>query len=104
MAKKPAGLIYGVDDTPPLVVSILLGLQHVFVMTAGWIMVVVIVTTIGGTETVPAGVFRVDDQGQARFPLQVLAQGESFDKFAVTLEPAAGVEKPTGPMVLLGNL
>ena len=29
---------------------------------------------------------------------------ESFGKFAVTVEPAAGVEKPTGPMVLLGNV
>ena len=29
MAKKPAGLIYGVDDKPPLTASALLGLQHV---------------------------------------------------------------------------
>ena len=50
MAKKPAGLIYGVDDKPPLTASALLGLQHVFVMTSGWVLVVVIVTTIGGTQ------------------------------------------------------
>jgi len=56
MAKKPAGLIYGVDDKPPLTVSLLLGLQHVVVMTAGWIMVVVIVTTIGGTPEEVANV------------------------------------------------
>src|SRR5262245_21239966 len=49
MPRKPAGLIYGVDDKPPSGVAVLLGIQHVFVMTAGWIMVVVIVTTIGGT-------------------------------------------------------
>ena len=59
MAKKPAGLIYGVDDKPPLTVSALLGLQHVFVMTAGWIMVVVIVTTIGGTEAEVENVLRM---------------------------------------------
>ena len=59
MAKKPAGLIYGVDDKPPLPVSALLGLQHVIVMTAGWIMVVVIVTTIGGTPEVVANVLRM---------------------------------------------
>jgi anti-sigma-K factor RskA len=59
---------------------------------------------IAGTEPVPAGVFRVDDQGQARFRMPVLGQGKNFDKFAVTLEPAAGVEKPSGPMVLLGSL
>ena len=46
MAKKPADLIYGVDDKPPLTASVLLGFQHVFVMTAGWILVVVIVTAI----------------------------------------------------------
>jgi Anti-sigma-K factor rskA len=59
---------------------------------------------IAGTEPVPAGVFRVDDQGQAKFRMPVLTQGKKFDKFAVTLEPSAGVEKPSGPMVLLGSL
>jgi anti-sigma-K factor RskA len=58
---------------------------------------------IAGTEPIPAGVFRVNDQGQARFRMPVLGQGKTFDKFAVTLEPAAGVEQPSGPMVLLGT-
>jgi xanthine permease XanP len=59
MAKKPAGLVYGVDDKPPLIASALLGLQHVFVMTAGWVMVVVIVTAIGGTQEEVANVLRM---------------------------------------------
>jgi xanthine permease XanP len=59
MPKKPAGLIYGVDDKPPLTASALLGLQHVFVMTAGWVMVVVIVTSIGGTQEEVANVLRM---------------------------------------------
>jgi NCS2 family nucleobase:cation symporter-2 len=59
MSKKPPGLIYGVDDKPPLTASALLGLQHVFVMTAGWVMVVVIVTTIGGTQEEVANVLRM---------------------------------------------
>ena len=59
MAKKPAGLIYGVDDKPPLIATVLLGIQHVFVMTAGWVMVVVIVTTIGGTQEEVANVVRM---------------------------------------------
>src|SRR4029434_6549208 len=59
MAKKPAGLIYGVDDKPPLTASALLGLQHVFVMTSGWVLVVVIVTTIGGTPDEVAKVLRM---------------------------------------------
>jgi xanthine permease XanP len=59
MAKKAAGLIYGVDDKPPLTASALLGLQHVFVMTSGWVLVVVIVTTIGGTPEEVANVLRM---------------------------------------------
>src|SRR5215510_10015596 len=59
MAKKPAGLIYGVDDKPPLIATVLLGIQHVFVMTSGWIIVVVIVTTIGGTQEEVANVLRM---------------------------------------------
>jgi NCS2 family nucleobase:cation symporter-2 len=59
VAKKPANLIYGVDDKPPLTASALLGLQHVFVMTAGWVMVVVIVTSIGGTREEVANVLRM---------------------------------------------
>ncbi|HSF59659.1 MAG TPA: solute carrier family 23 protein [Candidatus Binatia bacterium] len=59
MAKKPADLIYGVDDKPPLTASALLGLQHVFVMTSGWVLVVVIVTTIGGSQEEVAAVLRM---------------------------------------------
>jgi anti-sigma-K factor RskA len=59
---------------------------------------------IAGDEPVPAGVFSVDEQGRARFHMPALTQGKIFDKFAVTVEPAAGVVKPTGPMVLLGSL
>lgn len=59
MAKKPANLIYGVDDKPPLIASALLGLQHVAVMTSGWVLVVVIVTTIGGTQEEVANVLRM---------------------------------------------
>jgi xanthine permease XanP len=59
MAKKPANLIYGVNDKPPLPASVLLGLQHVFVMTSGWVLVVVIVTTIGGTQEEVANVLRM---------------------------------------------
>ncbi|MGH7798304.1 MAG: uracil-xanthine permease family protein [Candidatus Binatia bacterium] len=50
MAKKPADLIYSVDDKPPFSTRLLLGLQHVSVMSVGWILVVVIVTGIGGTS------------------------------------------------------
>jgi NCS2 family nucleobase:cation symporter-2 len=59
MAKKAANLVYGADDTPPLTVSALLGLQHVVVLTSGWVLVVVIVTTVGGTPEEVANVLRM---------------------------------------------
>jgi anti-sigma-K factor RskA len=59
---------------------------------------------IAGDEPIPAGVFSVDELGQAKFHMPAIAHGKNFDKFAVTVEPAAGVSKPTGPMVLLGSL
>ena len=49
MAKKPADLIYAVADKPPLAATILLGLQHVSVISVGWIFVLVIVTGFEGT-------------------------------------------------------
>ena len=48
MAKRPAGLIYGVDDKPPFVVLLLLGLQHILLMSSTLILPVVLVTEIGG--------------------------------------------------------
>jgi anti-sigma-K factor RskA len=58
---------------------------------------------IAGNEPVPAGVFLVDRGGRALLRLRHLPEGKTFDKFAVTLEPAGGVEKPSGPMHLLGS-
>ena len=59
---------------------------------------------ISGNEPVPAGLFALDPQGRALVTLPQLPGGKAFDKFAVTLEPAGGVPKPTGPMHLLGSL
>lgn len=47
---KPASLIYSVDEVPPLSLILALGLQHVFVMSVGWIFVVVVATTIGASS------------------------------------------------------
>jgi len=51
MAKRPPSLTYGVEDKPPLGTSILLGVQHVLVISVGWVYVIVIVTGMGGTPT-----------------------------------------------------
>jgi anti-sigma-K factor RskA len=59
---------------------------------------------IAGDQPVPAGTFSVEDKPHTLLKIPSLPQGKSFDKFAVTLEPAGGVPKPTGPMLLLGSL
>lgn len=47
---KPANLVYAVDETPPFPLTVILGLQHVFVMSVGWIFVVVVATGIGSSS------------------------------------------------------
>jgi hypothetical protein len=54
--------------------------------------------TISGGQPSPAGVFQVDASGLASHA--VAPSGRPVDVFAVTLEPAAGVAAPTGPIVL----
>jgi xanthine permease XanP len=49
MAKKPDSIIYWVDEKPPLAVTLLMGLQHVFVMSSTLVLPVVIVQDIGGS-------------------------------------------------------
>ncbi len=49
MARKPANLIYGLDEKPPLGVVFLLGLQHIFLMSSTLLLPVVLVSEIGGS-------------------------------------------------------
>ena len=49
MAKRPANIVYGVDQMPPLAVTLLMGLQHIFVMSSTLALPVVIVQEIGGS-------------------------------------------------------
>ena len=49
MPEKPDNIIYGVNDRPPYSVTMLLGLQHVFVMSSTLALPVVLVQNIGGT-------------------------------------------------------
>lgn len=57
---------------------------------------------IKGDSKVSAGIFEVDEHGCAVVKLNQFA-ADSFDKMAVTLEPAGGVPSPTGPIVLVGG-
>jgi xanthine permease XanP len=49
MAKRPANLIYAVDEMPPLPTMLLLGIEHIFILSIAFIFPVVIVSEIGGT-------------------------------------------------------
>ena len=49
MPRKPTNLIYGVDDEPPITTTLLLGFQHIFILSIAFIFPVVIVTEIGGS-------------------------------------------------------
>lgn len=47
MAKKPANLLYGVDDRPPVRICILLAIQHIFFLTTGLIVVTIVMRDLG---------------------------------------------------------
>jgi hypothetical protein len=57
---------------------------------------------IVGSAPRSAGVFPVDDLGQALFVLAEVPEEAGLGAFAVTLEPAGGLHEPSGPMYLLG--
>jgi hypothetical protein len=58
---------------------------------------------IAGGTPIPAGVFTVDDEGKGGVRMPPIPDAPAVDRFAVTLEPAAGVPAPTGPMYLASS-
>ncbi len=59
---------------------------------------------IAGSTPVPAGTFTVDATGSAKMELKGLPGGMKVEKFAVTIEPAGGLPKPSGAMHLIGTV
>ena len=57
--RKPANLIYDVDDVPPVAVQIMGALQHLFVISVGWIYVLLVVNAIGGTSSETQNLIRM---------------------------------------------
>lgn len=57
---------------------------------------------IAGGRPLTAGLFTVDKSGSASVVLEKLAAEAPIEAWAVTIEPAGGVPRPTGPMVLRG--
>jgi xanthine permease XanP len=65
MARKPANLLYGVDDRPPWAVLAFLSAQHVFVMSSTLVLSVVLVAEIGSSP----------EQTQATVAMTMMACG-----------------------------
>jgi NCS2 family nucleobase:cation symporter-2 len=59
VAKRPPNLIYAVDERPPWPRLIVLSLQHVCVVSVGWIFIVLAVTIGGGTPEQAGHVIRM---------------------------------------------
>jgi xanthine permease XanP len=59
MAKKPANLVYGVDETPPLGATLLQGIQHIFIMAVYFIFPVIIIQAVGGTDAQAATMIKM---------------------------------------------
>jgi len=59
LRKKPSNLLYDVDEVPPLLVQSGLALQHIFMMSVGWLYVSVIAGTVGGTQSETESVIRM---------------------------------------------
>jgi xanthine permease XanP len=57
--KRPANLIYDVDDVPPMSVQIGAAFQHLFVLSIGWIYVLLVVNAIGGTSAEAQSLIRM---------------------------------------------
>lgn len=57
--KKPANLIYDVDDTPPMAIQIGAAFQHLFVISVGWIYVLLVVNAVGGTSAETQSLIRM---------------------------------------------
>ena len=47
MAKKPANLIYGLDESPSLATTLLLGLQHILALSSAIIYPVILLQETG---------------------------------------------------------
>jgi xanthine permease XanP len=91
MAKKPANLIYGVEEDPPLGTTLLQGIQHIFIMTVYFIFPVIIIKAVGGTDAQAATMIKMSMIGMG---VTTIIQAVSKGPWA----PATSVPRVTGPL------
>jgi len=69
MPKKPINLTYGVEDNPPTLITVLLGVQHVCIIFIGIIMPVMIIRLMGNNIT--------PEEAQSLVSISLIAAGVS---------------------------
>lgn len=57
--KRPTNLLYDVDETPPLSIGLGVAVQHIFLMSVGWLYIVLIMNSAGGTSAQTLNVIRM---------------------------------------------
>ena len=59
LRKKPSNLLYDVDENPPLIVRLGLAIQHIFMMSIGWLYVSVICGAVGASQVQTEAMIRM---------------------------------------------
>src|SRR5580698_894930 len=57
--KRPTNLLFDVDEIPPSLIALGASFQHIFLMSVGWLYIVVIVNAAGGTAGQTLNVIRM---------------------------------------------
>jgi xanthine/uracil permease len=57
--KRPTNLLFDVSDTPPFLIALGAGVQHVFLMSVGWLYIVIIAKSAGATAGQTLDVIRI---------------------------------------------
>lgn len=57
--RRPANLLFDVDENPPLVVGLGVAIQHIFLMSVGWLYVVLIMNAGGASASQTLNVIRM---------------------------------------------
>jgi xanthine permease XanP len=57
--KRPTNLLFDVSETPPFLIALGAGVQHVFLMSVGWLYIVIIAKSVGGTADQTLDLIRI---------------------------------------------
>ena len=85
MSKKPANLVYGVDERPPLDICLILAVQHILIFAGGLIMATIVMKALGGSPELTQSVLSMSIiAGGLGTMLQALKRGPVGSGFLCT--------------------